>query len=56
MEQAKRPRGRPVVPPELRLLQGTVRLTQAQWTKIEEHGGLAWLRQVIDRSKLPPVR
>jgi len=54
MEEPKNPGGRPPVPPELRLVQRSIRLTPAQWAKIDAHG-LAWLRALIDRSRPPPA-
>jgi hypothetical protein len=55
MEEPKRPRrGRPPVAPEDRLVSHHVRLTVAQWAKVEAYGGVAWLRALIDRAKLPP--
>ena len=50
MEQKKRARGRPPVPPEVRLEQRSIRLTAAQWAKFEANGGVVWLRSLIDRS------
>jgi len=52
MEQEKRPRGRPPVPPDEKLEQRSIRLTAAQWAKIEAAGGMEWLRRLIDRAKL----
>jgi hypothetical protein len=48
----KRPRGRPVVPPEDRLEVGTVRLTREQWAKFAHLGGAEWLRKAIQRAKV----
>lgn len=53
MDAPKRPRGRPPTPPEQRLIVKTIRLTQAQWDKVEA-GGADWLRKLIDRAKLKP--
>lgn len=49
---AKRPRGRPEVAPEQRLLAGSIRLTQAQWDKLAALGDGEWLRKQIDKAKL----
>lgn len=51
MEQPKKPMGRPPVPPDQKLEQRSIRLTAAQWAKIEAAGGITWLRSLIDRSK-----
>lgn len=52
---SKRPQGRPIVPPELRLLVGTIRLTQGQWDKLTALGGVEWLRKKIDKAKVKHV-
>jgi hypothetical protein len=54
MEQQKNLGGRPPVPEDQRLVQRSIRLTAAQWAKIDAHG-LAWLRALIDRSRPPPA-
>jgi hypothetical protein len=54
MEEPKNPGGRPPVPPEQRLVQRSIRLTPAQWAKIDAQG-LAWLRALIDRARTPPA-
>jgi hypothetical protein len=46
----KKPRGRPPVPPEQKLEQRSIRLTAAQWAKIDAMG-LEWLRRLIDRAR-----
>jgi len=51
---AKRPPGRPVVPPELRQRVGTIRLTEDRWAKFAALGGVDWLRSAIDRAKVKP--
>jgi hypothetical protein len=51
MEPAKKPLGRPRKPSEEKLEQRSIRLTPAQWAKIEA-GGLAALRKLIDRWRL----
>lgn len=51
METEKRARGRPSVPPPERLEQRSIRLTSAQWAKVESNGGTAWLRKLIDQAK-----
>lgn len=45
--------GRPPTPPEQKLEQRSIRLTAAQWSKIDQFG-LPWLRGLIDRAKSPP--
>jgi hypothetical protein len=52
MTAVKRPRGRPAVTPERRLIAGSIRLTQAQWDKLEKLGDGEWLRKQIDRAKV----
>jgi hypothetical protein len=52
MEEEKRGRGRPPIPPDERLEQRSIRLTTAQWAKVER-GGMDWLRKLIQRAKLP---
>lgn len=49
---SKRPRGRPGVLPEQRLLAGSIRLTGAQWDKLELLGDGEWLRKQIDKAKV----
>lgn len=48
---AKRPPGRPEVSEVDRLKVGTIRLTEAQWTKLAALGGAAWLRKKIDQAR-----
>lgn len=50
---SKPSRGRPPVPPEEYLLQRSIRLTEGQWAKVDAHGGIAWLREMIDRAPAP---
>jgi hypothetical protein len=50
METEKRPRGRPPAPPGEALEQRSIRLTAAQWAKVDKFG-LAWLRTLIDRAR-----
>ena len=52
MEQPKRPRGRPPLTDEERLVHRSLRLTAAQWAKVDLHG-IPWLRHLIDRAKGP---
>jgi len=52
MEPPKRPRGRPPVPPEEKLEQRSIRLTPAQWEKVDTFG-IDWLRKLIERAKPP---
>jgi hypothetical protein len=49
---ARRP-GRQPVPPEQKAIVGSVRMTAAQWEKFAALGGAAWLREKIDRAKMP---
>lgn len=49
----KLPRGRPSIDPEARLIAGSVRMTSAQWAKLDELGGAAWLRDRIDKARVP---
>jgi len=55
MERPKRPRGRPPVPPEEKLEQRSIRLTAAQWEKVDTFG-ISWLRKLIQRAKPPRQR
>jgi len=51
MNDKKTTIGRPPVPAEKALVQRSIRLTMAQWAKIDA-AGLAALRQLIDRWKV----
>jgi len=51
MEPTKKPMGRPPKPVEEKLEQRSIRLTPAQWAKIEA-GGLVALRKLIDHWRL----
>lgn len=42
--------GRPSKPAEERLEQRSVRLTPAQWAKVDANGGQAWLRQLVEQA------
>lgn len=53
MEQEKRTRGRPPTPPNERLEQRSIRLTAAQWAKVDANG-IPWLRALIQRAKGAP--
>jgi hypothetical protein len=55
METSKRAPGRPPTPPDERLEQRSIRLTAAQWAKVDAHG-LAWLRALIQRAKGPVAK
>jgi hypothetical protein len=55
MENEKRTRGRPVKLPDERLEQRSIRLSPAQWAKIDL-GGMPWLRGLIERAKVPPPK
>jgi hypothetical protein len=48
METPKPTKGRPPVPPDRELVQRSIRLTRAQWEKIDR-AGLPQLRALIDR-------
>jgi hypothetical protein len=50
MEQPTKPKGRPPKPPEQRLIQRSIRLTAAQWAKVESNG-IDWLRRLITRAR-----
>lgn len=50
MDEPKKGRGRPPAPPEERLEQRSIRLTAAQWAKVDANG-VAWLRALIQRAK-----
>lgn len=52
MDKEKRSRGRPPVSPDERLTARSIRLTPAQWAKIDANG-LPWLRALLDRAKPP---
>lgn len=52
MDTEKRSRGRPPVAPDDKLELRSVRLTAAQWAKVQAHG-MDWLRKLIDRAKPP---
>jgi len=49
-------RGRPPIEPENRLIQRSIRMKQVHWDKIDSHGGEPWLRAVVEKSKVPPVK
>jgi len=40
--------GRPPLPEGQKLVQRSIRMSAEQWEKIDQNGGLEWLRQVID--------
>jgi hypothetical protein len=52
MEPTKPKMGRPPKSPDERLEQRSIRLTPAQWAKIDALG-IPWLRKLIDRAKPP---
>ncbi len=54
MEHTTRQRGRPELPDEERLKSRTIRLHPLQWAKIDANGGIAWLRNLIDKAKPRP--
>lgn len=45
--------GRKPTPEADALRVGSIRLTQAQWNKLERLGGVAWLREKIDKARAP---
>ncbi|UEP20720.1 hypothetical protein LL999_12345 [Burkholderia ambifaria] len=49
----KHPGGRPRLPDGQKLVQRSIRLSEEQWAKIEQGGGIEWLRQLIQRAKPP---
>lgn len=49
----KRGRGRPAKPVEETLEQRSVRFSRKHWAKIDE-GGMPWLRDLVEKGKLPP--
>jgi hypothetical protein len=55
MEPIKPKMGRPPKSPEERLEQRSIRLTSAQWAKIDALG-IPWLRKLIDRAKPPKTQ
>jgi hypothetical protein len=48
-----RGQGRKPLPPEEKVRVRTVRMTDEQWAKFSALGGAAWLRERIDRAKMP---
>lgn len=50
MKSTKPRMGRPPIPEEDRLIGRSIRLTAAQWAKIDANG-MAWLRKLIDRAR-----
>lgn len=52
MDNEKRSRGRPAKPADELLSIRSVRLSDAQWAKVQLHG-MDWLRKLIDRAKPP---
>lgn len=51
METQKKPLGRPPKPSDEKLEQRSIRLTSAQWAKVDA-AGLAALRKLIDRWRI----
>lgn len=45
--------GRKPTPENNALRVGSIRLTQAQWDKLSRLGGVAWLRERIDKARTP---
>ena len=52
MNTDNKPKGRPPKPPDERLVQRSIRLTPAQWAKIDA-AGLPALRKLLDRWRAP---
>lgn len=50
-EPAKRPRGRPQLPPEEQMVVGSIRLKRAHWAKLDAIGGVARMRRWLDKVK-----
>lgn len=50
---AKKTRGRPPIDPGNETQKVAIRLTLAQKEKLDKLGGSPWVRQKIDRAKLP---
>jgi hypothetical protein len=50
MDNEKRSRGRPPVSPDERLEARSIRLTTAQWAKVDANG-MTWLRRLIQRAR-----
>jgi hypothetical protein len=53
MDKEKRSRGRPAKSPDELLAIRSVRLSDAQWAKVQAHG-MDWLRALIDKAKPKP--
>jgi hypothetical protein len=47
-----KPLGRPEVDESKELVQKSIRMTAAQWEKVNA-GGIKWLRGLVDRAKHP---
>lgn len=47
-----RGQGRKPLPEGSRLVVGSIRLSPAQWLKLERLGGAAWLRERIDSARV----
>lgn len=45
--------GRPPTPPDQKLILKSIRLTAAQWAKVDANGA-DWLRALIDKAKPKP--
>jgi len=53
MEHPKTPRrGRPPLKPAERLVQRSVRLSAADWEKVDAAGGVEWLRGLVQGTKV----
>jgi hypothetical protein len=49
----KRPRGRPPLPEQERMIVRNIRLPRELWEKVDAAGGAEWLRALIKRARLP---
>ena len=49
-----RGQGRKALPVADKLVVGSIRLSPAQWVKLEALGGAAWLRERIDKARVIP--
>lgn len=47
-----RGQGRKPLPEGAKLVVGSIRLSPAQWVKLERLGGAAWLRERIDSARI----
>lgn len=50
----KRQRGRPPLPPDQVAVPRSIRLTHAEWAKLDLLGGVPWLRAALARVRMAP--